>query len=95
MRARYLGTERRVSGGAGGGGELVGELRAESGQDTAVGRPAAEGGGGSQPPQEHGARRDGMQNCGSIRSRFAGATRPICKGCTVYIQSYTKNIFFI
>jgi hypothetical protein len=39
----------------------VGELGAEGGQDTAVGRAAAEGGGSSQPPQEHGARRDGMQ----------------------------------
>lgn len=76
MRVTYLGTERRGSGGAG-GGELVSELGTEGGQHTAVGRAAAEGGGGSQPPQEHGARRrDGMQNC-----------RSICKGDPKQIMS--------
>ena len=37
----------------GGGGELVWELGAEGGQDAAVASATAEGGGGSQPPQEH------------------------------------------
>jgi hypothetical protein len=49
---RYLEMEGRGIG-RGGGGELVGELRADGGQDAAVVGAAPEGGGGSQPPQEH------------------------------------------
>jgi hypothetical protein len=47
--AGYLGTEWRGSR----GGELVGQLGADGGQDSAGGRAPAEGGGRSQPPQEH------------------------------------------
>lgn len=55
--AGYLGTEWRGSR----GGDLVGQLGADGGQDSAVGRAPADGGGSSQPPQEHGARGGAMQ----------------------------------
>jgi hypothetical protein len=60
--ALYLGVEGRGSG-RGGGGELVGELGADGGKDV-VGA-AAEGGGGSQPPQKHRCRAaGGLVRCG-------------------------------